>query len=328
MLPNWIRVGLLFILMALLTIACQEAPLVELAEAPAGTSPSSAAATATVPSAPSGVTVVADGQLLVREPAVPLSFVTGGRLLTLPVAQGDEVTAGQPLATIDDAALQNAVASAAASLAIAQANLAAAQIPPNAAQIAAAEAQIAVAEAGIASAQAAYDRLFAPLDYAAIIEADARVADLELALQSAIDVHEQLITNEILGAPEEQAREQVAAAQINLDAAVARANQLRAGPTAADIASAEAGISQAAANLANAQASLDQLLTPVAPEQIAVYEAQVAQAALALDQAEAALADTVLVAPLRRDGCRCHRCGWPVCQPWQRDTHLAGSQPA
>ena len=297
--PRTLRIGLLFLLISLVTLGCQEQPE-EMAEdgdvGPAGET-TDVLPEPTLPAAPPGVTVVADGRLLIREPVVPLSFVVGGQLLSLNVAEGDEVSAGYLLATIDDVALQNNVATAAASLAIAQANLAAGRIPPSEAQIAAAEAQIAVAEAGVASAQAAYDRLFAPLDYAAIIEADARVAELELALQGAIDAHEQLITNEILGAPEEQAREQVAAAQISLDAARARANQLRAGPTAADIASAEAGISQAEANLASAQANLAQLLTPVAQEQMAVYEAQVAQAELALAQAEATLADTQLVAP-------------------------------
>ncbi|MCB0019035.1 MAG: efflux RND transporter periplasmic adaptor subunit [Anaerolineales bacterium] len=298
--PRTLRIGLVCLLISLMLLGCQEQPAEvaeeSVVEAPAGSTPE-VPQEATLPAAPPGVTIVADGRLLIREPVVPLSFVVGGRLLTLNVSEGDEVAAGDLLATIDDAALQNTVANAAANLAIAQANLAAAQVSPTEAQIAAAEAQIAVAEAGVASAQAAHDRLFAPLDYASIIEADARVAELELALQGAINVHEQLITNEILGAPEEQAREQVAAAQISLDAARARANQLRAGPTAADIASAEAGISQAEANLASAQANLAQLLTPVAEAQIAVYEAQVAQAELAVAQAEAALSDTQLLAP-------------------------------
>lgn len=243
------------------------------------------------------VTIVADGSLKVTEPVYPLSFVVSGRLLTLNVAAGDLIEAGDLIATVDDLALRNAVANAEVNLTVAQASLAAAQIPATAGQIASAEAQVAIAEAGIVSAQASLDRLFVPLDYASIIEADARVVDAELALQSAINGHEQLILNEILGAPEEAARQQVAAAQINLDAARARANQSRRGPTEADIEGAEAAIAQAEANLASAAASLDQLLAPIPTEQTAVAEAQIVQAELALSQTQQALVDVELYAP-------------------------------
>ncbi|MEM9775973.1 MAG: HlyD family efflux transporter periplasmic adaptor subunit [Chloroflexota bacterium] len=58
------------------------------------------------------LTVLADGQVRNGKPALPLAFETSGKLLTVSVAVGDTVEAGEVLATLDDETLQNNLRSA------------------------------------------------------------------------------------------------------------------------------------------------------------------------------------------------------------------------
>lgn len=244
-----------------------------------------------------GVTILADGQIVAPNPVLPLTFNTSGRLLTLNVAVGDVVQEGDLIASLDDRALQDSVASAEANLAIIEAQLAQQLAPPDATTIANAENAIVQAEISLEQAIASKNGLFVPSDQAAIIEAESAVVQARNSWESARDSHEQLILNEILGDIEESARKQAEAAFKALEAAEARLAQLQRGPTSASIASADAQIAQAEATLANAQRQFDLLDLGPAPEQIAVLEAQVAQAELGLAQAQHALADAQLFSP-------------------------------
>jgi HlyD family secretion protein len=251
-------------------------------------------------SAPSsqGLTILADGNIVAPVPVLPLGFTTNGQLLEIHVAPGDAVKAGDVIGTLDDRALQDAVAAAEASLAIVQAQLEQAQAPPDAATIASAEHQVVVAETAVDSAQANRSGLFTAPDQAAIIEAESALIQARISWEQARDAHEQLILNEILGDIEEQVRQQAEAAYAQYQAAEARLNQLRnAGPTGASIRGADAQIAQAEANLANAQEQLDILLSGTSATQIGVLEAQLAQAQLNLEQAQRTLADAQLLAP-------------------------------
>ena len=57
-------------------------------------------------------TIVADGVIKAAEPVLPLSFETGGKVTSLNIKVGDVVQAGDVLATLDDSALQEAIANA------------------------------------------------------------------------------------------------------------------------------------------------------------------------------------------------------------------------
>lgn len=113
--------------------------------------------------------VTASGTLtpLVNE---TVDFEGAGTVLTVDVAEGDTVTAGQQLATIDTLTLNAALLDAKATLASAQARLADSKSSSSgstadAAQIAADAAAVEVAQAGVASAQSALDgaTLLAPV---------------------------------------------------------------------------------------------------------------------------------------------------------------------
>ena len=52
--------------------------------------------------AQTGVTVLAEGQIVAVNPVLPLGFQTGGHLLTLAVQAGDTVAAGDLIATLAD----------------------------------------------------------------------------------------------------------------------------------------------------------------------------------------------------------------------------------
>lgn len=96
-----------------------------------------------------------------------LSFTSGGQVTAVNVALGQQVTAGQVLATISSAALQSAVASAQATVASAKARLATDQAAgASNAQLDADSANITVAETQLADAQAALAgaTLTAPID--------------------------------------------------------------------------------------------------------------------------------------------------------------------
>ncbi len=244
-----------------------------------------------------GLTILAEGVVKPAQPSLSLAFSVGGRLLSVDVQPGDTVEKDDLVATLDKTTLLEAIASAEAAQAIIKAQLAQALAPPDPGTIATAENQLAQAEAALAAAQANRSALFVPKDQAAIVEAEAAVAEARLLWDGARRSHEQLILNEILGSPEEQARLQAEAAFRALEAAEARLVQLQAGPTAASLQASEAEIAQAEANLENAEKQLALLLDSPAVEDGAILEAQVAQAQLNLDLANQALAKSQLLAP-------------------------------
>ena len=106
-----------------------------------------------------GSTILANGQLKMVNPPLPLSFKSGGRLLTIRVEAGDQVRAGDLIATLDDQALREAVTSA--ELAVAQAQNGLAQAELSLADLLnweADEVAISVAEANLEAAEANYER--------------------------------------------------------------------------------------------------------------------------------------------------------------------------
>jgi len=118
---HWI----LLAMMLGLLVGCAQEP----AEVGPNTTPTPEKITAPSPApVPAGVTILADGVVQLVQPALPLAFETGGKLLAVHVQAGDRVQAGDLIATLDDEALQEAVTSAELAVAQAENSLAQAQL--------------------------------------------------------------------------------------------------------------------------------------------------------------------------------------------------------
>lgn len=107
------------------------------------------------------LTVLADGQIRNGRPALPLAFETSGKLVQVHVEVGDEVAAGDVLATLDAVSLQEAVTSAELRVKSAENNLLQRQSEldklktwePDESAIAIAEANIKSAETNLKNAE-------------------------------------------------------------------------------------------------------------------------------------------------------------------------------
>jgi HlyD family secretion protein len=169
-----------------------------------------------------------------------LSFGITGRVETVDVTLGDEVTAGQRLATLESDDLQNALSSA-------EANLASARIRLQQIRNGATAAEIANADKTVAAAQAALDKalndqqdLLDGASEAQLAAADEAVKGAQSALSTAQDKLRRL---------EEGASDaEVAAAQSNVDKASATLSSAQAAEQAAagNVAAADAALQGAA----------------------------------------------------------------------------------
>ncbi len=96
------------------------------------------------------------GNIDVRE--VDLAFRVGGRIGSIAVDEGDTVTAGQELATLDTASLDSRVRQAEAQVAASRAQLARARSGSRSQEIAQADARVVAAQAAFTSANRDYQR--------------------------------------------------------------------------------------------------------------------------------------------------------------------------
>lgn len=302
-----IHVGLVALLALGLLAACREAPT-DSAE------PTPVLNTVAVNT---GVDTVSAEAVVVPLRSAQLAFVGGGRVAELLVAEGAAVDAGQPLVRLAAAELEAArnqadvavtqaeigvtlaaaqrdsarlgVAAAEANLAAARAQLALVEAPPLAEEIAVLENQIAAAEAAINQADANRDVLAAGANDAQLRSAEAQVSAALAEAEIIQDEYDEIIRNEIGGAPEERVRYRLAAANANLAAARAALAEVQAGPTADELRAAAAGVTAAIANRDAAQAQLALLQVGARSEQIALTATGVDQAQVAVDTAAAAL---------------------------------------
>lgn len=106
-----------------------------------------------------GTTILANGQLMAVNPPLPLSFETSGRLLEVQAKAGDQVSAGDLIATLDDELLREAITNAELGVEQATNGLAQAQLAlddlvnwePD-------EIAVNVAQANLEAARAGYER--------------------------------------------------------------------------------------------------------------------------------------------------------------------------
>lgn len=189
----------------------------------------------------------------------------------------DEVLAGPRAQEI--AISEANVRASQASVSSAAADLAGARDSITEAQILSAEATLTSARARLDDAREANEENPTAATHQALLEAEQAVADAEAQLDS------------LRAGPDVDAQQNsVAAAGARLEGSEAELNQLRSGPTEADIAAAEL-------QLAQAEASLAALLEEPSVEEIAAAEAEVRQAELDLEDAREQLADASIVAP-------------------------------
>ncbi|MGD8804617.1 MAG: efflux RND transporter periplasmic adaptor subunit [Chloroflexota bacterium] len=106
-----------------------------------------------------GTTILANGQLVAVNPPLPLSFETAGKVLEILVKAGDRVSAGDVIATLDDAQLRQTLSNTELAVDQAQNGLAQAQLAlDDLLDWAPDEMAVSVAQANLEAAQAAYER--------------------------------------------------------------------------------------------------------------------------------------------------------------------------
>jgi multidrug efflux pump subunit AcrA (membrane-fusion protein) len=250
------------------------------------------------PPAPAGAIILADGTLTTAQPPLPLAFTSGGRLLAVHVRPGDAVAEGDLIATLDDAALREALANADLQARQAETTLAEAQLAlddllnwePDAASVAQAEANLAAAEANLAAAQSQDAAAGNNLTSAQVNleQAERALADAQAAYTTAFDPGREWEfgvpgLKEGLEAERESATRAVQNAEEGLEVAQANYNLTAAGlnsDTALD----------AQANVAGARQALLQATTGPTESEIAAAELRVQSAELALEGNRLALA--------------------------------------
>ena len=226
-----------------------------------------------------------------------------GRVVQVPVEEGQLVKAGQVLFQLDDALLkaQRAQAEAAVKTARAQrdqlvAGARSQQLDGARATISQTQALYSNAQAQLNGAQADLSRLLSGATYADIAGALAQLAQTQAQAKMAQDAYNGVVEGRAaakeygikvggLGQAEEQMRVQLAAVNEQVSAAQARLNKLYSGATKDEINSAQARVDMAKAQIDSAQAQMnaakaqyDLLAAGASKEQIASSDAAVAQA--------------------------------------------------
>jgi multidrug resistance efflux pump len=226
------------------------------------------------------------------------------------VEEGDVVSEGDLLLTIDPADAELAVEQAEAALAQAEAQLARVTAGARPEEIAVSEARLEVARAAVAEAEARRDRLSGGEAKADIASAQAAVAAAVAEEKQAFYLHERTMKCftfkkgderhticPALGRPEESARYAWHASQDSLEAAQKQLGAVQ-NQAAAGIREASAAVAAATAQEKALQADLDLQQAGSLPDQVAVAEADVRKAEASLQAARAALADMSIRAPL------------------------------
>lgn len=250
--------------------------------------------------------VSAEGQVVPLEDTL-LAFQLGGEVQEILVAEGESVTAGQPLIQLDttdqDLAVQQAeaavvqaeanVQSAEAGLQAAEAGLLAAQADLVTAQaqynqlksgatpeqIAAAESNVAIAQAGVTQAAGQLGVVVEEASSAAVKAAQARLTAAQAEYDNALKTYQPIVQNEDADAVDrEQAQLQINAALAKLNAAQAALEDVLSGASADERNAASGAVSVAQRQEESAEANLQLLLAGAREEELTVALSQVSQA--------------------------------------------------
>jgi len=241
------------------------------------------------------VTVEGTGSL-VPSAEVSLAFLSGGQVAEILVEESQVVEAGQPLVQLETDELALQVARSEAALASAEGQLAQLLAGPRLEEVAAQEANLAAMQGGVSAAAANRDQVAAGPSAAQISSAKTQVASAEMEYRSALINYDGIDEKDT--DRKEQARYDLWAAEVALDAAQTQLDVLLAGANTDAVRAAQSNVGSAAAQRDAAQAQLDLLLAGTTEEQIQAAEAAVAQAHVALDQARLRLEQATLTAPM------------------------------
>ncbi len=231
-------------------------------------------------------TVTGSGPIA-AEQVLSLTFQDAGTVTQVLVKAGDTVTAGQPLACLDDRLLQIQVANAQAGLASAQARLVQAR------QGNARPEDIAAAQAALKSAQAGYDAAVksAGTTGSQLEAAKAAMLKAQTALQQAQSVYDTVAWRPDVGMMQQS---------INLQNATVDYNQAKANYDtllATAKTDADSRTQTAASQLEQAKTNLSKLTAPATGTDLTIQQAAVAQAEQSLKQAQLNLEAATLNAP-------------------------------
>lgn len=232
---------------------------------------------------------------------------TGGTVVDVLVAEGDQVKVGDVLVQLDDTDAQLAVKQAQAALDAAKVQVARVKVGVQPEQIAVAEAQIAAAQAVVSQTVAQRSQLWTGTGEADLAAAEAAVAAAQADELVARQHHDDTMkcydvpnstqkSCPLLGTMEEQARAALHAADEALKAAQARVDAVQANMWAQRHI-ADASVEAANAQVDVARAQLEALKAGPLAEDIAVAQTAVEQAQVALETATVALARTEIRAP-------------------------------
>ena len=277
-------------------------------------------------------TVTAPGQL-VGTRQTTLALDVSGRLAEVHVRPGEPVQAGDVLARIDPAPLEEKIAAAQADLEVAQAQLAQLQTGPSEAETATAQlalaqaeadlnrlragptvAEVAAAEADLATAQKDLASLKTKPEPDSVAQAQAELERAEVVLQQAQAAYDQVKSRpDVSMSPQARDLQEATIAYQAAQAAFEAANR---PPTPAELKAAQARLASAQAALAQlqegpsddelrlaelqeakAKADLAQLSAGPPAADLKQAQAAVQAAVLALNQAQADLAAATLTAP-------------------------------
>ncbi len=243
----------------------------------------------------------------------------GGRIINLAVDQGDSVAAGQPIVTLDEAALLAQVKQAQAAVSAAEANLAQVKAGSRQEEIEAAAAAVQQAEAEQAGAVLTLSNTLKLRDNPQQLDAqlDAARSGVKLVEQSVSVAQTKLAEARYWRdfydndhSKHETLDKQIGIAQKNLEAAQAQLNgakaqlaalqAMRSNPIGlqAQVNQAHGAYSLTVASAAVAAANLADLKAGPTLEDIAVAEAKVQQAQAQLKLAQAYRSRTQIAAPL------------------------------
>jgi HlyD family secretion protein len=216
------------------------------------------------------------------ETRLELSFKSAsGRVAEIMVEEGDQVEAGEVLARLETADLEQALIQAQAGLAISEAQLAQTEDGASAEDVAS-------ARAALESALADYEEVEAGPSQEDITVAKADMEKARIALEKAQADYDKISWQAGIGAsPEASILQQ---ASVDYERARAQYELTVDRPT-------DSELKQAAAQIAQAQATLADLEEQPIPEDLAIAGAQVTQARSTLTQAQLNLEDATLVAP-------------------------------
>jgi multidrug efflux pump subunit AcrA (membrane-fusion protein) len=327
--PTYKLMCLTILLCAISLLACSPGTDAVAVELPTAT----VAPPANSPSPATQLSLVAAEGMVVPARETKLAFETGGRLVALNFAQGEMVEAGDVLARLEDSRQQVDLKNAMANRANAQARLADLLAGTKPEEILRVEADLAKAEAILSKvlagplpeevaeaaaqvdlAQAQLNQLLAGTRPEKLEAAAAQALRAEVDVRQAQAIYDQVVYGDPTDA--EEAAVQLQKATLVYEQAKAQHEELVNGPTAQDVAVAQAGVDaaratlnrvaakaqredvlQAQADVRRAEAQLAQLKAGPTPEEIAVARAQVDMAQATVDQAHIELTKTKLVAP-------------------------------